>query len=508
MKPTFSLIDEPWIPCIDQQGRPIELGLYDTLARAHTLRAVHGETPVVTAALYRLLLAVLQRVYMPDSMAAWGALWARRRWETAPLDAYFAAWRHRFDLFDPTRPFYQAPDVRVKPRPPRPMICLALEMASGNNATLFDHHTEEIGAAFTPAEAARILVTIQPFGIAGLSGLPQNFTDGTCTRGAVFLVEGDTLFETFALNLLPYGDAEPIPSGPEDRPAWEMDDPFTPDRAEPFGYLDYLTWQNRRVLLQPEDGPGGTVVRWATMEPALRLAAGLLDPMKHYRRDEKQGMLMLRFREDKALWRDSTALFQLRAPDEVRPPKSFRWLADLSREGMLDERAIYRYMALGMANDQAKVHFYRAEHMPLPLEYLNREELVVDLADALKAAENTGDALCQATRTLASAYLTRNPEQKEKPDDVKKLVAHLGAEPHYWSRLEAPFHTLVVALTQDRDAARTVWQQTLRQVAWDALERAGRSIGQDAFALKAQVRARGRLAFLLAKALPGLKEEP
>ena len=113
MTVSFDLITQPWVPCVDGEGRPLELGLAETLARSHELRELEGESPLVTAALHRLLLAVLHRVFGPAGYESWRALWEAEQFDAAALDAYFDRWRDRFDLFHPTRPFYQAADARV-----------------------------------------------------------------------------------------------------------------------------------------------------------------------------------------------------------------------------------------------------------------------------------------------------------------------------------------------------------------------------------------------------------
>ena len=323
MNPSFDLVESPWMPCMRADGSATDLGLRDTLARAHELRELGGESPLVTAALHRLLLAVLHRVFGPASCDEWGALWDAGFWDMEQVDGYLDRWQDRFDLFHTERPFCQSPDERVKPKS---VTSLVYEVASGNNPTLFDHHTDAEGITLTPAQAARMLIAAQAFGLAGLSGLPQKFTDGPCARGIVFLVQGDTLFETLSLNLLCYTEESPIPCQRGDCPTWEMDDPFTPDRTEPQGYLDYLTWQNRRILLLPEPTEGGFVVRQMTMAPALRLGGDVIDPMTHYRQDERRGHLPLAFTEGRALWRDSAALFRLRDVG-YRPPLALGWLS-------------------------------------------------------------------------------------------------------------------------------------------------------------------------------------
>ena len=85
MKPSFDLCQQPWLPCVRLDGLPIALGLGDALAQAHRLRELQGETPLETAALHRLLLAILHRVVGPDSRRAWAALWQRGCWDGAAV---------------------------------------------------------------------------------------------------------------------------------------------------------------------------------------------------------------------------------------------------------------------------------------------------------------------------------------------------------------------------------------------------------------------------------------
>lgn len=57
----FDLLTERWIPVLDEDGEPDEPGLEQVLLRAHEPRRITGETPPMTAALHRLVLALLHR---------------------------------------------------------------------------------------------------------------------------------------------------------------------------------------------------------------------------------------------------------------------------------------------------------------------------------------------------------------------------------------------------------------------------------------------------------------
>jgi CRISPR system Cascade subunit CasA len=508
MSVSFNLVDEKWLPCIRADGTPVELGLRDTLIQAHTLRELYGETPLVTAALHRLLLAVLHRVFGPESRRAWQQLWQAGHWDEAALDAYFGRWRHRFDLFDPQRPFYQTP---TPPGKPRPANALASEWASGNNATLFDHTLDSLPPALTASHAARLAATLQTFHLAGLAGpgLP-NFSDAPWARGAIFLVQGDTLFETLAFNLVRSTTETPIPGQPDDRPAWEQDNPLSPGHRVPLGYLDYLTWQSRQLKLAAEVMDGQIVVRSAWVAQGLGLEPEVIDsdPMKVYRARPK-GWLPLRFTEERALWRDSDALFRLHddpTKGTIRPPRSFLWLADLLDGGLLDPSSIYRYMVFGMANEQAKIHFCRQEHMPLPLALLKRDGPAAQLRNALKDAEDAGKALRGAGWELAGWLVSPADKNKARREDVETAFNQLNLERRYWSRLEVPFRRFVEDLPGDAETARNTWRGVVLKTAREAFSEAAAGIGDPIRGLKAVVKASGLLEWRLKEIKPDNKE--
>ncbi len=509
---SFNLIDEPWIPCVHPDGRVEELGLRQTLLRAHELRGVQGDSPLETAALHRLLLAVLHSALRgPTTWDAWGDLWEAGRWPPEMVNGYLDQWRERFDLFHPQRPFYQAGDDRVRPKS---IASLVLDMVSGNNAVLFDHHTEETGVTLTPAKAARTVVVAQTFGLAGLSGIPgQAFTDTPWARGIIFLVESDDLFQVLMLNLMKYPDEKLncMRSSKDDQPAWEQDDPYLPYRQIPLGYLDYLTWQNRRVLLVPEGDEKSPTISAMSVAPGLRLDTSVFDPFKLYHKGQGKGSeefwLITRFSEDRALWRNSDSLFGLKS-EHGKPPQTFYALATLVSERLIPEQQKFRFMALGMANDQAKVEFFQESHLPLPLEYLEDENLVVKLSNAIQKAEQMHFALKIASQWLAALVLSPNSDGKKwqeidriTREQAGSLMMYWNIDRIYWQRLELPFLQLLEDLPHDPKAIDS-WNETLRQAAWQALEQAADAAGDDPAALKAAVRARGMLGYSLKELLP------
>ena len=68
-------------------GREL-LGIREVLARAPAVAEVRGDSPLVIAALHRLLLAILHRNFPVEDSGQWAALWARKGWDDAVLDGY------------------------------------------------------------------------------------------------------------------------------------------------------------------------------------------------------------------------------------------------------------------------------------------------------------------------------------------------------------------------------------------------------------------------------------
>lgn len=465
--PSFNLIDEHWIPVTLHDGSFDELSLRDVFARAPIIREIIDSSPLVTAALHRLLLAILHRNFGPPSFAHWEALWMQGACDLTALNRYFDAWRHRFDLFDTDRPFYQVPEMEDGRR--RPVTALMHEAASGNNATLFDHHVDEIPPLLPAAAAARYLLACQAYSIGFGKSNPFYFQDAPLTRGFTVLLLGDNLFETLTLNLLRYDQNHPFPRFEDDLPVWErecLDEP-DPRGIIPRGYLDYLTWQSRRVYLYPE--PDGATVRWCQIQQGLKLAGDQLDPFKCFRVDPQQGIRPRGLDPERAVWRDCHALFQ-QADSSWKRPEVFNWVARIGeqrRQGKLQARSTYRIAVTGFASDRGKaasVVLWREERLPLPLDYLDDQVLLGQLRVALDLAETMAGYLRESVRELARLALdpASDDQHRQSPsgsghkapsaaldNEIRAMAGRLGAERAYWATLENPFQKLLSDLAED-----------------------------------------------------------
>ena len=504
---SFNLIDEGFIPCVMEDGTRRDLGIRETLEQAHHILEIRDDSPLVTIALHRLLLAILHRNFGPSSYDKWKAIWQASSFDADRLSAYFNKWRGRFDLFDKAHPFYQTAQFATKKQSGSNR--LAVQLAQGNNATLFDHTHEADPPDFTENEAARFLITEQAFAIGGGKSETGYATSGPLIGGATVFPVASTLFHTLMLNLVRYTQEQPVPSGKDDVPCWERETPVG-GGATPAGYLDYLTWQSRRIrLLAGSDD--ATTVRFLSYSQgrALSPSYDLHDPHMAFRRDPKKGDLALRLSETRDLWRDAGTLLRWFDTESARPAAVVRWLHDLSLDVTLSQDFVFDCMVVGLCTDKAKVHFWRLERLPFPLRVLADEQLFENVPFTLQLAETAAGNLKGATKTLVSAILApdgRKPDGKR----VGQMVDQLAPDRPYWSRLELPFRELLRELPGDYDqaqlaVARWGWN-TVRSTALGAFEETAEQLDHSARVLRAVAVARAQLRRQLNKHLQTQKE--
>jgi CRISPR system Cascade subunit CasA len=526
MNSTFNLVDEPWIPCVTSDATITRAGVLRTLTDANQYAEVRDASPLVTVALHRMLLAVLHRVFGPESQEAWAELWQNGNgsFDATKLEAYLMKPRihSRFDLFDDKHPFYQAASLPLdvvenktgRAKFVRPVWHMAHELAYSDNMNLFAHHSENDWQTRPADEVARWLVAFQAFALGGritfATGENSN-TEGSADAGqlvksAVVLAKGDNLFQTLMLNLHHYSAEDESPFKIKaDCPAWERDDETKPEDRQYGGYLDLLTWQSRRVKLVPERDSEGNLVGVS----GVVAMKGFQLPDEYWRHDYETMVGFVRaenakgkqdpwpplgFRGGKDLWRDSTALFQSIA-ETCQRPQTIRWLDELRGAGYLVRQQIQLEVA-GMSANQAKVYFWRHESLPLPLGYLHDAKLFEALQRVLDLAKDVAEALSGAVWRAAMTALKPGKDEKRlartERDAVERAVQSLGADALFWSGLEVPFRRCLMELPSGDDAQRLKAIQqwftgTLEPCAWDRYERTAGEMEASSRALRAAV---------------------
>lgn len=506
MKFSFNLAEKPWIPVIRLNGTADELSLRDLLVQAHELREIFDPSPAVTLSLYRLAIALLHRIFRADTEDEWVALWKSRQFPPEPVDGYLKGWRHRFDLFDEEKPFWQVGKFTLRKK--SPVSELSIESVSGNNPVLFDHSTDEIAIAWRPAEAARKLIALQMVSPSfGISGVPEiagqkvvqgslHRHDTPLVRGAAVLMNGRYLKQMLILNLLTNGFRGQILTT-LGKPLWELDSSPLPGTVlNTSEYLRYLTMLPRWIRLLPEGEQ--PMVKCIYLAQGEIIPDGLKDQFKRYHfneKDAKKPWKPVAFRPEKALWRDSAAWLETTQGTSNRnhPPEVIRQIQYLIRHADLDLQDSLNLSIIGILvddNNQAKIRLWRNERLVAPLAYLTHDGLTAQLTVCLNWAEEAAKGLSATTKAMSHQILAFQSDRKADPKKVKALVSHLAPSRRYWPRLEEPFHRLLNGIPVDADPAMREWMSEIVSAMRTSFEETVRMLPQRARELEAIVKAR------------------
>ncbi len=409
MTASFNLTEKPWIPCERPDGSTVELSTRDVLACAHGLRGIADESPLVVAVLHRHLLAVLHRSYAgPRTMKEWGEIARAKRFDVARVEAYLSRVHDRMDLLHPTHPFAQTRGL-VQQFDPDPIDQLGLERSKwGTARELFQHRSTSYRAWMGLAEAARGLLMHHAFATGGLvkkKGEPVSATASPFVKAALVLLRGPSLFQTLVSNLLVYDEElQPIPSSEKDAPSWEQPPPpsrlplASEPKRMPFGWLDLLTWQSRRLELVVDDEAATGFVRavgQGVVEDCPR------DPMVAYRRDEERGFVPLGLNPGRSFWRNANALFEATRGDAAQfdRPRTIDQAASREARAILGESSVYSVEVLGLSAEKSLVHFARAERVSAALRLFDDPDAREAVTEAIRLSEEAVGALWTALRT-------------------------------------------------------------------------------------------------------------
>ena len=545
--PAYNLIDEAWIPVSGHPSGATRVSLREALVNAHQMRGVRHQSPLATAALHRFLVAAVHAAAWPgtgigpwgdtesQARSQWLARWTTGSLPAAAINAYLDRWHDRFFLLGGAHPFMQ--DARVADDLRNPPGVLALEIEAKGAKPLFFRGDSSL---LDPGEAACQLLAMQSFALGGLLtpdpafgvAATKSAQGGAFTRAsaACMVVQGRTLFETLLLNCHGLWPDAPGPGQRRtgDRPTWERDAPPDPRDREVTGHLDLLTRRPRRIRLwhHLDDGgravvDGAAVLKGEVIPEASWQAWQAHETMAAFRAltdDERKDKTKppfraVRFREGRAVWRDSVALVQV-AGAEAPALRSVAWLQPWlapgdpdagDAAGPLSHLAPLHILCLGLVNDQKKAEMWRAESVQVPPRLVLDADARAELGASLVAAEDAGKAVRAATYALAGVIVGENPDKK----DVGALADALDPTATYWGEMgrcyPAWLDTLARAPLDDggRRAVRHAWATHTWEAAHTAFGSLTSSLDRSADALRAVANAEPVLA---ARLLATLRE--
>ncbi len=434
----FNLVDQPWIPVVSQDWQRKDISLMELLTDWGRLKEIHADNPPTTLAIYRFLFAVLHRAYQgPKDIDHWEEM---QQDNGKKAIAYLEQWRDRFDLFHPEHPFMQDAAIAEKDAGE---VYLASVLHGNNTSTVFCHEHQWSNAVLTIPEAARLVLRLHNFDTGGRkTGATDSAAVLPMMDAANVLVRGCNLHETLLLNLVAYDPSrdKPCATTGEDIPCWERTYQ-KPNERIPVGYIDYLTYQWRRVKLFVEQEQ---VFRVA-LHPGDRLPKDISTSQWEcgiaYLKTKK-GLMTVRLNSTRSLWRDSAVFLQ--SAETSSRPRILDWIAILKAEAGLIESNLHLQI-LGLNVDNAKPLGWSGQQFAAPLIYLTDKPLWQCLSQAIALAENH-QQLFRSFRGSPYAVLA----EVLNNNDAGAFATTLDGESRYWATLDRAFQTLLSELPQDR----------------------------------------------------------
>lgn len=491
----FNLVDDPWVPVRTAEGGGIA-SLREVLVNPQQFVALDADEVDEFFALLRLLTTVLNRAFEgPRTADDWAEIAYDDGYDVQAIEAYLGRWRHRFELFDPERPFLQYAGLAGNEHAPPSKLLPSL--SSGNAVTLFSHASDGDVLSLTPAEAARGLVHVVLNGRGSIKGGEYG------VFGARVAVVGGDLRETIVGNLPPYRG-----EGQDGIPVWERATARVltarPREAPdvPRGLMDFATWQWRAVLLRRSDdglvrscvyGPGP---RPAGEEPA--------DPARWYDRPTqaeraKDPSLPLwrdhRLRPDRDVWREADVLVAALARSDT--PGVLAWTVDHREADQFD-------VLVGGPITELKGSWVltgmRSAVLSVPKALLRDDRLRDRVAAAVEHARAGASALRRAIYVLARELVRPGPGGEPPKRRADEAARRLQTEVRFWAALPAAFDDFLrgVAEVDTLD----LWKARVDSEARRALDEAISGLADSPRGLRAGAAAQRDLSRGLLAAVP------
>lgn len=420
----FDLWQEPWIGV--EAGSGVQtVPLYDALANAHQYRAIHEQFPLMVAGNLRFLIAIAQAIFAPGSEKDLKHLLSAGKFPRDRIDAFCQQYGHRFDLFSPEAPFYQAVDLPAdlpeKPVSGTSSIARLTPDTPSGDYTTFRKPGHESQNFYCPACATKALLILPAFATTGGPG----FRPSICGIPPIYTFpEGKNLFESLALSLtLP--EYQPEMRDAVDDLAWWVRESVVSKGQETkeSGYLHSLTFVPRRVRLYPEAGfqpctRCGTRfdigIRWIHFEPGeyrSKTAPLWMDPFVAYRPSKGRA---IQPRRGGIPMRELPLLLTVSDENLLRRPRIVDQVVDL-------QLPVRGFRFIGVSTDNAK--------------YIDVSENYIALDEyGLLRSPGAREALGYADKAINAVRPALKSVSAQSADDIYNAA---------WGRLIGPVRELI-----------------------------------------------------------------
>lgn len=479
--PTFNLWSEPWMTVELRPGIqwPLStLSLQAVLTQAHDIHALYEPSPLVVAAVHRLLVAILQDIYQPQQPSDLVAIWQNGRFHPEKIAEFGARYADRFDLFSEDAPFLQTSDLRLQPAKEdkaKPVAYLLQEQSAGTAVTHYNHAYDDSQIFCAPCVVKGLLLT-PPFASSGGAGIKPSING---VPPIYVLPGGKTLFDSLTASLTT-PKFQPINEEDEDEEDvawWQRPLPTIvgkKDEVFEVGYLHSLLFPARRVRLHPQHLTEpctrcGTQTTWgvATMVYEMGesrhpdLTFWWRDPFAAYQKPKKENAPPLPIRPiaNRALWREYAGLF-LPDQEDQNKLKAFRpsVINQLEVVHRRDETAVppdvFHFRTIGLRTDmKMKIFEWDETGFTVPPRLLADADAAHFIKMGIEFAKHSEDTL----KSTFNQYFGGSGKS-ERYAALKKQMSQ-----QYWQSLGEAFQQYILQFTATVDN-ETLFHQWLDTV--------------------------------------------
>ena len=525
---SFNLWADPWIDLEHCNGTISRLGIADALLTAHEIRAVISSSPLDIVGIHRLLTAILQDIFQPETYEDLRDLIHANDFPEIPIREFGQQFASRFDLFSIDAPFLQSADLPLTPdrKTPTKTVGYLAEIVPCATSVVHFRHGQDDRQMFCPACCARGLVNIPAFAKSGGAGIKPSING---VPPLYVLPSGMNLKDSLAASLLIPPFLPAVRATQHDQ-AWWRRQPVVKRSQEvsSVGYLHSLTFPARRVRLHPKEGSVECTLCGEKTDLSVRTmvfemgearskdAPFWFDPFAAYFLREKEGPLPLRPSPSKAAWREFGSLF-LTMPENttgtkkrhpVRPQVVEQWTR-LGEQGITDHVGAFDFRCIGMRTDmKAKIFEWVDTTFNVPLALMKSAEAGLDIEDALAFSSDCGRTGQFVFRTKMNAGKQKGERFSHERQAIQEMV---------WQRLADPFHELVGRLealemlpTEERQEKRkdaiVQWGRTVVLITLKVIEIIFDTMGDDAQMLRQRYECTSELSGRLFGSLKKMEE--
>ena len=436
MRPSFNVLNDPWIPVVAQDGERSFLGIRETLRRASELKEISVVSPLEEFSVYRFLCVFLMAALRPEDRDNIEELLDEGNFDMEQIEAYIFLCEEEgvsFDLFDEQRPFMQAAFLREEGKKEAESAArLDLAHPTGNNHIHFEHGKLD-DYSLTFAEALPKMLSANLFAVKGGSGYQPSING---KPPYMILINGENLFQTLCFMFVALGEHKPLEV---ERFEW-MKVKAVEKGAAPANpaFFQSMIYPVRSILLLPDDQE--QVIKKVYYSKGCMYDKNRVwrDPNVGYQayrgsNKEKQGEMMPVFpEEDIAPWRNYVEFLRTVGRQEV-----------VSRYLKYDLVESNVFVTLyGVCSDEGSYKNTVRCSLRIPVQILGNPDCEDAIHFCIEDSKSVGDTLQRAMRIALKNERIDAKGKSIKPTDAKvKETANV-----YYTRCEEDFWTLIQKL--------------------------------------------------------------